>query len=179
MPYLALFMLLFLPVHACIALRPLDDIGGKARVSGKDVENSKLQEVVSSLKVLPSFETEERSVVCASEAKDHGSQNRQGATTMKLKELKANPRILLGTERKILGKAIVSSAPEIATMLEETKFQSRRLRGIGRPTSESASHHSNEPADSSGGDQKAGEDVVEVMDYAQPHRKPPIHNHKP
>ncbi|GMH26642.1 hypothetical protein Nepgr_028485 [Nepenthes gracilis] len=79
-----------------------------------------------------------------------------------------------GTWWKILGNKIISSA------LEEKQLEASNKQGlkrIVRSTLESTLHGTDEPMHLSSRDEHV-EDAV-VMDYAQPHRKPPIHNHKP
>ncbi|KAJ6701527.1 TRANSMEMBRANE PROTEIN [Salix koriyanagi] len=92
-----------------------------------------------------------------------------GATTMNEKDTEALPKQEEGTKGAASGnKVIVSSQADL-------QQASKIIEGKGRSMLGSAAKDTEEAVRSEEND--IAEDVA-VMDYAQPHRKPPIHNEK-
>ncbi|GMH09527.1 hypothetical protein Nepgr_011368 [Nepenthes gracilis] len=164
MSSLAIFFLLFLPLHACIAVRPLDVPGPRGLLSSKGGEKAELNGIGSPLGATLSKEREEERL--------KNGPNWDGATTMRLKELKADLSTKV-TTRKILGNEVVKFAQE--GKHEASNIQG--LTGIERSTLVSTFHPSEEPANPIEGDEPS-EDVG-AMDYSQPHKKSPIHHQIP
>ncbi|XVE57677.1 hypothetical protein DITRI_Ditri04bG0108700 [Diplodiscus trichospermus] len=165
MPSLAIFFLLCLSMHACINARRL---GFVAQEIGNHVG------LILSNKVGPSvpkeLQTEELQEVGV-----HGRRTQEnliGANTMKQILLISFLKAKESVAKAISGyEIIISSGVDLQGVekVEGLKRVTRSMLGNAGGDTEKAVDYKEK-------DKLKGD--IDVMDYAQPHRKPPIHNEK-
>eukprot|EP00261_Vitis_vinifera_P040858 XP_019082101.1 PREDICTED: uncharacterized protein LOC100855013 isoform X2 [Vitis vinifera] len=188
MSSLLLLLLLSLSMHACNA-RHLGVIGKENRevhLLSKVVEEAdQVHKISLPPRLIPSMETAEKlqpqQILPVGSDKRNPQENWGGVKNMieigsealskEEEDSKRTTTVLEHAGSKII---VLSSHEDLqqatkATKIEGWKRHSRLMLG-------SAPHDVEETVDSKEGD--IVEDIV-VMDYAQPHRKPPIHNKDP
>ncbi|KAH7833951.1 hypothetical protein Vadar_011333 [Vaccinium darrowii] len=180
MPYSLVYLLLCLSLHST-AISTASRLGvfdkennkGTSHLLGKAVEQEKLHKIL-----MPSMAIQDKVLVGRSsdETRIHDCWD-IGATTIKRKDLEEVPckekednKVVLGLAVNEVLEPISQEDHQKATRIKEWKVQlARRMMG-------STSSKAEETIDSKEDD--SPEDIV-VMDNAQPHRKPPIHNLEP
>ncbi|GLT78391.1 hypothetical protein SLA2020_499280 [Shorea laevis] len=98
-------------------------------------------------------------------------ETKKGAVTMKQKLINAFFKAKEGISRAITGYEIVNSSEDDLRKTAKIKVWRRHGRSMLGPSRVAEATVDSE-------ENNAVEDIVE-MDYAQPHKKPPIHNEKP
>ncbi|XP_059657506.1 uncharacterized protein LOC132304028 isoform X2 [Cornus florida] len=174
MSSLALIVLLCLSVHACDA-RHLGvtnkETTREVHLLSKGSVKPKSYKIITPSRLRFSISVEEKFMVEKDGKKPYESWG--GANTRKQKDLEALwKKDTRGATSTSGNKVLASSWPEglqHATKIEGWKRQARSMLA-------SAPQNTEEAIDSK--EDEVVEDVV-VMDYAQPHRKPPIHNKEP
>ncbi|XP_011018298.1 PREDICTED: uncharacterized protein LOC105121386 [Populus euphratica] len=183
MSTLFLLLLICLSLHACNArfLRLTD------KETKKQVLNKDLVQDVDKLNI-------DRTTLAPSEmmppvSEEQGAQGQQvvgrddtitrkisllSATTMKKKDEEAFMKQEEGTKGATSGNKVIVSSQ--ADFQQSSKIIIEGLKGRGRSMLGSTANDTEEAVRSEEND--FPKDVA-VMDYAQPHRKPPIHNKKP
>ncbi|XVF10814.1 hypothetical protein REPUB_Repub07fG0216000 [Reevesia pubescens] len=163
MSSLAIFFLLCLSMHACNARRPgfvAEEIDNHVDfLANKDVNKLKFHELEMRPLISKELQTQELLEV--------GVHGRRiiGASTVKQTLLNSFLKAKEAIAKAILGyEIIISSGVDLQGM--------EKLEGLKRIT---RSMLGNSAVDSMERD-NVGD--IDVMDYAQPHRKPPIHNEK-
>ncbi|KAJ7010921.1 hypothetical protein D5086_001099 [Populus alba] len=183
MSTLFLLLLICLSLHACNArVLRLSDKETKKQVLNKD-----LVQGVDKLNI-------DRTTLAPSEmmppvSEEQGAQGQQivgrddtitrkisllSATTMKKKDEEAFMKQEEGTQGPTSGNKVIVSSK--ADFQQSSEIIIEGLKGRGRSMLGSTANDTEEAVRSEEND--IAEDVA-VMDYAQPHRKPPIHNKKP
>uniref|UniRef100_A0A6M2EMT6 Uncharacterized protein n=1 Tax=Populus davidiana TaxID=266767 RepID=A0A6M2EMT6_9ROSI len=182
MSTLFLLLLICLSLHACNArvLRLTD------KETKKQVLNKDLVQDVDKLNI-------DRTTLAPSEmmppvSEEQGAQGQQvvgkddtitrkisllSATTMKKKDEEAFMKQEEGTQGATSGNKVIVSSQ--ADFQQSSEIIIEGLKGRGRSMLGSTANDTEEAVRSEEND--IAEDVA-VMDYAQPHRKPPIHNKK-
>ncbi|CAK9181948.1 unnamed protein product [Ilex paraguariensis] len=168
------YLLMFLSLHACNArhLGVVDKgTGIKVQFFVKEVQKEETEESIIPLKFKASISDELRiqDALKAENDEIRTFESWGGADTMKQKDFKA-----LGKEdRDIKGNEIMLaySTVDLQETVKEEGWKRKARSILG-----SLPHDTEETMDSKEND--IVEDIV-VMDYAQPHRKPPIHNREP
>ncbi|GAB2274156.1 hypothetical protein Dimus_008925 [Dionaea muscipula] len=127
----------------------------------QDARKSRVHDLASPWKVKPQMETEP-SATGAPEAKG-GHASWDITDTGDLKQMKDSPSM------KMLGNVIISLPPRAIQKATET----RDSNSVARVMLESTLHQEGKPTESYG-----LLDHVMAMDYARPHKKPPINNHE-
>ncbi|RVW50545.1 uncharacterized protein LOC100855013 isoform X2 [Vitis vinifera] len=183
MSSLLLLLLLSLSMHACNA-RHLGVIGKENRevhLLSKVVEEAdQVHKISLPPRLIPSMETAEKlqpqQILPVGSDKRNPQENWGGVKNMieigseaLSKEEEDSKRTTTGSKIIVLSSHEDLQQATKATKIEGWKRHSRLMLG-------SAPHDVEETVDSKEGD--IVEDIV-VMDYAQPHRKPPIHNKDP
>ncbi|KAF5460841.1 hypothetical protein F2P56_020682 [Juglans regia] len=184
MPSLVLLILLScLTLHACDArrLRLSDKAGDGKQIYhfSKYAEKSKAFEtsITSSLRP-PALEeciSQQQEVKTSGRNNNHVHSTRGGVH----KQIN-DPNALYKKQDPTNGATSGNENTKAPTSFQKDLQLARNIKGLKRNVRSlegSVQHDSIETADVQENDQ-AVEDIV-VMDYAQPHRKPPIHNEKP
>ncbi|KAJ6962678.1 hypothetical protein NC652_001357 [Populus alba x Populus x berolinensis] len=187
MSTLFLLLLICLSLHACNArVFRLTDKETKKQVLNK----SDFQDLVQGVDKL----NIDRTTLAPSEmmppvSEEQGAQGQQivgrddtitrkisllSATTMKKKDEEAFMKQEEGTQGPTSGNKVIVSSK--ADFQQSSEIIIEGLKGRGRSMLGSTANDTEEAVRSEEND--IAEDVA-VMDYAQPHRKPPIHNKKP
>ncbi|KAJ0105106.1 hypothetical protein Patl1_18515 [Pistacia atlantica] len=157
-----LILLLSISVHACNSRclsNIVKEIGKQGHLFTEDVNKANLYKSVTQLWPQGEQEVENK------QKKVH--ENWDGENTMKTEESKA----FLKEETS---KRATSGNNILPSQLEAKPERVNKRQG--RWMLESSRHDTDEAVNNK--ENEVVEDVV-VMDYAQPHRKPPIHNEKP
>ncbi|KAK6251130.1 hypothetical protein QQP08_012040 [Theobroma cacao] len=174
MSSLAIFFLFCLSMRACNAHRlgfVAEEIGNKVHFLAKDV--NQLKEVRPSVSM--ELQTQELGEVGV-----HGRRTREswiGANAMKqtlfncfLKAKEAIAKAISGHE--------MNSIMIISYRVEDLESK-EKVQGFKRVTRSMLGNSAGETEKAVDSKEKDNVGDVDVMDYAQPHRKPPIHNEKP
>lgn len=134
----------------------------------QDVLNRKLHNTLA-----PTLQCSEPEELQAQEKKTTGTGER------KTLETSARSNTLKEKDSKAILKEDKNKGREVAiSYSEEDSQEATEVEGWRRSTLGSAPHKAAEETVNSKESDIVEEDIV-VMDYAQPHRKPPIHNIKP
>ncbi|KAI5655687.1 hypothetical protein M9H77_32874 [Catharanthus roseus] len=172
------FLLICLSLHACTSARPLHE--GTAGPSLQLISNIKENRPAGDHELM-NVKIEEETITltlssCCGENKMHKKIFEQLGERKGLATTGSNME--LSSEDQLLHHA--------TTKVEDQRRQERTLESVLRPSSDKAEENvgtNKEDHDmqqqEQEQEQKQGEEDIVVMDYAQPHRKPPIHNKEP
>ncbi|KAJ6714647.1 hypothetical protein OIU85_026177 [Salix viminalis] len=169
-----LLLLICFSLHACNArFLGLSDKETKKQVFNKvlvqDVDKLKIHRTTSAPSEMMPSEEQGKQVVGRDDMITRKI-SLLGATTMNEKDAEALPKQEEGTKGATSGnKVIVSSQADLQQASEIIEGKGRSMLGSAAKDTEEAVRSDQE--------NDIAEDVA-VMDYAQPHRKPPIHNEK-
>ncbi|KAK2649096.1 hypothetical protein Ddye_016585 [Dipteronia dyeriana] len=164
---LLLFLLCF-SMHACNG-RCLKETSKQYHIFTKEVDQARFHKVSIQLGLghVDDLQTQGQDQIRNVGRKIH--ENQDDENSMKQEESKP-----FSKEEASKGNKITKASPKDLQRQAKTEgLKSSQGRSLLRY---SETHNTNEAVDSKENDDV--EDIV-VMDYAQPHRKPPIHNEKP
>ncbi|KAL5748497.1 hypothetical protein ACOSP7_025539 [Xanthoceras sorbifolium] len=169
--YILLIFLLCLSAHACNARCLKENV--KGHLFTKEVDQARFHKIAIQLGIghVEELQTQGQEQVRNDGRKIH--ENRDEENSMKREESKPFSKGEASMGATSGNKIIISSPNDLQRPAKTEGLKSRQERSM---LGYSSPHDTEEAVDSKEND--VVEDI-EVMDYAQPHRKPPIHNEKP